>query len=72
VFVPRYGIETAVYLGRDVRGFRHDEARQALVCVSTGEACSVFDRVSVRISVEEDSVHRRKLNVELLRKVIPR
>jgi len=72
VFVPRYGIETAVYLGRDVRGFRHDEARQALVCVSTGEAFSVFDRVSVRISVEEDSVHRRKLNVELLRKVIPR
>ena len=69
VFVPRYGIEAAVYLGRDVRGFRHDEGKQALVCVSTNEAFAVFDRVSVRISVEEDTVHRRKLNVELLHKV---
>ncbi|KAF8058848.1 RRP44A [Scenedesmus sp. PABB004] len=75
VFVPKFGIEGPVYLvpkdaannsNQAPPAYALDESGQALVSADGATRFAVFDKVAVRIEVEEGAAHRRSLALALV------
>lgn len=70
VFIPKFGIEGTVVLtpktdeGKAASNFVLDEEKQHLSSRDGSIACTVFDKVAVRISIVIGAAHRRQLTLE--------
>ncbi len=72
IFVPKYGIEGPVYLvgkdasAEDADAYQLDEAKQTVSSKDGRTRYTVFDKVAVRISVEETAGRRQTLVLALV------
>ena len=71
VLVPRYGIEGIVYACKsgERNPFEYDPKRDVLS--APGCVLRTFDKVRVRISVDQSKAHRPKLKLSITEPVLP-